>query len=153
MPQVTPTPSPTPAPVPATIAPGGFPTITSGPSNKRPVQRNRDVHLRVQVTPGEQPFHFECELKRDGLRLGPERGEPCTSPKTYTGLEPGSYQFGVQGVDDFAFRGSQRKRSFTVNAPARPLPAPPVVSAPGDDADRMGGADGHRRTWRQGRGL
>ncbi len=130
VPQVTPTPSPTPAPVPATIRPGGFPTITSGPSTKAPSDGTATFTFETTVPPGEQPFHFECELQRDDLPLGPRWGEPCTSPITYTGLEPGRYRFGVQGVDEFAFRGSQRNRYFTVNAPARPLPAPPVVSAP-----------------------
>lgn len=130
VPQVTPTPTPTPAPIPPTIAPGGFPTITSGPSNNAPSNGTATFTFESKPTPGEQPFHFECELTRDGLSLGRERGEPCSSPKTYTGLEPGRYQFGVQGVDDFAFRGSQRKRTFTVTGAARPLPAPPVFSAP-----------------------
>lgn len=130
VPQVTPTPTPTPAPLPATIAPGGFPTISSGPTNKAPSDGTATFTFEAKPTPGEQPFHFECELTRDGISLGRERGEPCTSPITYTGLESGSYQFGVQGVDDFAFRGSQRKRSFKVDTHARPLPAPPVFSAP-----------------------
>ena len=131
VPQVTPTPTPTPAPVPATIRPGGFPTITSGPSNKRPVERDRDVHLRVHG-PSRASSRSTSSASSNAtiFSLGRRRGEPCTSPMTYTGLEPGSYQFGVQGVDEFAFRGSQRTRSFTVNAPARPLPAPPVFSAP-----------------------
>jgi hypothetical protein len=70
---------------------------------------------------------FVCRLDGPGGTIGPE---PCTSPKTYTGLREGAYTFTVDATDPAGNPDpSPAVRSFSV-ATASPTPQPTVSPTP-----------------------
>ena len=83
---------------------------------------------------------YSCALEGPGQN-GAFR--PCSSPHTYSGLQPGDYRFTLRAVDAAGNRRI-RQRTFTI---AQVLPAPtPAAHAPGD-------AGSAPRVRRDGRGA
>ena len=117
-----PAPTPTPTPFPDWLAPRT--TLIAYPTG--------DVSGPVSISFGstEAGSTFLCSLSSDdGFTLADR--EPCSSPKTYSGLEPGGFRFKVQAVDaagnvDLAGRSP----TFTIVGPARPVPPAPAFDAP-----------------------
>jgi hypothetical protein len=75
---------------------------------------------------------FSCRLDGPG---GPGTPEPCTSPKTYTGLAPGAYTFTVMSTDPAGNPdATPATRSFAVAAAQQatptPTPTPTVTPTP-----------------------
>jgi hypothetical protein len=68
---------------------------------------------------------FECQLEKDGAVL--EAWTMCMSPKTYTDLEPGSYDFSVQGIRGELISDTPASRSWVVSAPDPGDNTPPVM--------------------------
>ena len=68
---------------------------------------------------------FECTLTKDDVAGTAEA--PCTSPKTYADLAPGTYTFSVVGIDAIGNRSEPEVSDpWTVTAPADTTP--PVVT-------------------------
>ena len=71
---------------------------------------------------------FVCRLDGPGGAIGPE---PCTSPKTYAGLGPGTYTFAVVATDPAGNPDpSPVVRSFSVQSATTPTPQPAVSPMP-----------------------
>ncbi len=90
-----------------------------------------------ELTASEADVTFECMLTTNGV-AGP--WESCTSPKTYTGLQPGSYTFSARATDTAKNVGEVEVYALVIPAPpatqqpsagAAPAPAaPPAAGAP-----------------------
>jgi hypothetical protein len=80
-------------------------TITSGPTGL--VASTAATFTFVADKVGST---FQCSL--DGAPF-----EPCTTPKTYTGLEAGGHQFRVRAVDPTLQIGPPVSRSWTIELP------------------------------------
>jgi hypothetical protein len=80
-------------------------TITSGPTGL--IASTAATFTFVADKVGST---FQCSL--DGAPF-----EPCTTPKTYTGLEAGGHQFRVRAVDPTLQIGPPASRSWTIELP------------------------------------
>jgi hypothetical protein len=127
--QITGTSLPEPAP---TATPTPFPdwrtpdtTLASGPASSPAVSGP----VTFAFTSNEAGSTFLCQLTFEGEDLGAR--VPCTSPKTYSGLEAGAYRFAVSAVDPTGnIDPVPARRSFSIAATARPVPAAPAFSVP-----------------------
>jgi hypothetical protein len=92
---------------PAEVGPQPDPIaqITSGPTGL--VTATSASFTFTSPTP---PVTFECSL--DGAAF-----EACTSPKSYTGLEPGGHLFRVRAVDPVNTKGPPASRPWTIELP------------------------------------
>jgi hypothetical protein len=71
---------------------------------------------------------FQCRLSGPS---GPGTFEPCTSPKAYTNLAPGTYVFTVQPFDLAGNpTGAPDSRTFTIAAVAQQTPVPTPTPTP-----------------------
>lgn len=88
-------------------------TITGGPSGTTAAT---DASFTFEARPSSGTT-FECRL--DG---GSWNG--CTSPKTYSGLSPGTHTFAVRATGRDGSRDTA-ERTWTISAPPAPPPPPP----------------------------
>jgi hypothetical protein len=95
-----------------------------------------------ELTASEADVTFECMLTTNGV-AGP--WESCTSPKTYTGLQPGSYTFSARATDTAKNVGEVEVYALVIPAapttdpPTEPA-APPVTTQPPAAAGSPGAA-------------
>ena len=104
----------TPPPQPPPTGPDpGPPEEPSGPSPsqgdaidpkteilKGPKRKSDKAKARFEFGADESGAKFECRLlKNGGKRAKPPEFAACASPKTYRGLDPGSYTFEVRATD------------------------------------------------------
>ena len=83
--------------------------ITSGPSGTI-----NTTTATFTFTALEAGSTFQCQLNMGGFTA-------CTSPKTYTGLTPGSYTFEVRAIDQAGNQDlTPAERSFTISLGNRP---------------------------------
>lgn len=75
------------------------------------------------LTANEDPVTFECMLTTDGVAGA---WESCVSPKTYTGLQPGSYVFSARATDRAGNVSEIVTQGWTAAAP--PDTTAPVVT-------------------------
>jgi hypothetical protein len=102
-----------------TTAPAG--AVTGGPDGA-----TTDVNPAFAFTASETTT--ECRLAGPG---GPGSYEPCASPKAFSALAPGAYEFFVR-VTDPAGNQTETRRAFTVAQPqgAQPTPTPTPTPQP-----------------------
>ncbi len=81
--------------------------ITSGPTGL--ISATSATFTFVADTPGST---FQCSL--DGAAF-----EACSSPKDYSGLEPGGHQFRVRAIDPLSTIGPPASRAWTIELPGQ----------------------------------
>jgi hypothetical protein len=102
--------------------------ITAGPSG---VTTERSPSFTFSSS--DPQTHFECRLSGPGSEPG--TFAPCTSPKTYSNLAPGTYVFTVQPVgSDGNPTEAPLSRAFTVAPPTQPAPSPTPTATPAPTA-------------------
>ena len=74
-------------------------------------------------SPDADVARFECRLND-----GPF--QPCTSPREFTGLSPGTHTVRVRAIDQVGNVGPAAERSFVISSPPPPPPPPPDNTAP-----------------------
>ncbi len=99
------------------------PSIDSGPSGQI-----AGGTATFEFSTGDPSATFVCSLSSNSA---PGPFEPCTSPKTYSGLAPGSYVFQVAIADPSGLPGSTVAfRQFSVAPPPQATPTPTPTAAP-----------------------
>ena len=104
---------------------------TAGEDTTPPVLTVTPVNLPLGATASfditavdANPVTFECMLTTNDLE---GLWESCTSPKTYTGLQPGTYMLSARGTDRAGNVSEVVTQSWTVETPP-PDNTPPVVT-------------------------
>src|SRR3954469_15150426 len=99
------------------------PTIDTGPSGAI-----AGGTATFEFSTDDPSATFVCSLSNGSA---PGAFEPCTSPKTYSGLAPGSYVFQVAIADPSGLPGSTVAfRQFSVAPPAQATPTPTPTATP-----------------------
>ncbi|MBD3784833.1 MAG: hypothetical protein IE926_18105, partial [Micrococcales bacterium] len=85
------------------------------------------------LSASEDPVTFECRLTTNAVAGS---WASCTSPTTYTGLEPGDYAFSARATDEAGNVSALVTKSWTVPAPDTTAPVLTVtpVGVPGSTA-------------------
>ncbi len=74
----------------------------------------------------EDGVTFECQLTKDGTV--DQAWASCTSPKTYTGLDPGSYVFSARGTDRVGLVSEVATWEWVVGGPPPADTTAPVIT-------------------------